>query len=180
MTTAMTLQRLADRQEIVDATLRYSRGVDRLDEESLRSAYHEDATDDHGTFQFSRCDDFVNTIIPLLRKGYTSTSHILHNQLIEFTDETTALGETYYTAVQVHDVDGELIQETCNGRYLDRFERRDGVGWRIAHRQVVLDSNTSQAVQPWRGTSDVSIIPHGRRDRSDPLYTLEASTSREA
>ena len=44
------LQNLLDRQAILDCLNRYNRGVDRCDEELLLSAYHEDATECHGTF----------------------------------------------------------------------------------------------------------------------------------
>jgi hypothetical protein len=169
MAKADILLELADRQEIRDATLRYSRGVDRLDAEMIRSAYHEDAVDDHGTIK-ARRDEFIAAIVPLLRDGYSSTSHMLHNQLIELEGDV-AYSETYFTAVQVHSVDGENVQETVNGRYLDRFEQRE-VGWRIAHRRVIVDSNTSCTVQPWRGSSNIALMEHGKRDETDALYGL--------
>jgi hypothetical protein len=52
------------------------------------------------------------------------------------------------------------------GRYLDRFERRDGE-WRIAHRKVIFDSMRS------RPSQEVPIKPNwirGQRDSSDPIY----------
>ena len=39
-----------DRQAIVDCIHRYARGVDRADDELLRSAYHPDAVEDHGAY----------------------------------------------------------------------------------------------------------------------------------
>ena len=43
-------QQLADREAIRECVLRYSRGVDRLDVEQMKSAYWPEATDDHGRF----------------------------------------------------------------------------------------------------------------------------------
>ena len=43
-------------EAIRQAALRYCRGVDRLDAELMRSAYHDDATDDHGVFVGSAAD----------------------------------------------------------------------------------------------------------------------------
>ena len=56
-TTASTTDReaaideLLAKQEIRDALMRYSRGIDLLDLELVKSAYHPDAYDDHGTFK---------------------------------------------------------------------------------------------------------------------------------
>ncbi|HJY93624.1 MAG TPA: nuclear transport factor 2 family protein, partial [Streptosporangiaceae bacterium] len=45
-----TVAEAAAAEAIRQAALRYCRGVDRLDAELMRSAYHNDATDDHGVF----------------------------------------------------------------------------------------------------------------------------------
>ena len=44
------LAKLTDRQEILDCLTRYSRGLDRHDEQMIASAFHEDALDHHGDF----------------------------------------------------------------------------------------------------------------------------------
>ena len=44
---AQLVAELADREAIRDCLYRYCRGVDRCDEQMLRSAYWEDAYDDH-------------------------------------------------------------------------------------------------------------------------------------
>ncbi|MBT5754390.1 MAG: SnoaL-like domain-containing protein [Acidimicrobiaceae bacterium] len=46
--TEARLRALIDKDEIRDVLMRYGRGVDRLDEELLRSCYHPDSHDDHG------------------------------------------------------------------------------------------------------------------------------------
>ena len=45
-----TLERLADRADIIDCLHRYARGMDRLDRDLARSAYHEGAIDDHAGY----------------------------------------------------------------------------------------------------------------------------------
>jgi hypothetical protein len=59
-----TVGELKDRQDILDCLMRYSRGVDRLDRELLRSAYHPDAVDDHGMFAGGR-DAFVDWVVDM-------------------------------------------------------------------------------------------------------------------
>ena len=47
----MTLDDLIDREQIRDVIYRYARGVDRRDYELVRSCYHPNATDDHGSYK---------------------------------------------------------------------------------------------------------------------------------
>ena len=49
-TKAAIIQRVIDRQEITDVLMRYSRGVDRIDIETLAKCYWEDALEDHGIY----------------------------------------------------------------------------------------------------------------------------------
>jgi SnoaL-like domain len=44
------LRDLRDRQDILDCINSYGRGLDRLDADLIRNAYHADAIDQHGTF----------------------------------------------------------------------------------------------------------------------------------
>ena len=73
--------------------LRYCRGVDRLDAELMFSAYHEDATDDHGVYVRSArglCDRVVES-----HRRYDATMHCVLNHAIEVVDERHATGEVY-------------------------------------------------------------------------------------
>jgi hypothetical protein len=54
------------------------------------------------------------------------------------------------------------------GRYVDLFERRDGV-WRIARRRGVNEWIRYEAADD-RGFFDRPDRERGRRDRSDPVY----------
>jgi hypothetical protein len=72
---------LAER-EIERVLLRYCRGIDRLDEDLIRSVYHDGATDDHGVYQGDG-KAFAAFIVPLLRDAYRATMHAIHNCLIE-------------------------------------------------------------------------------------------------
>ena len=162
------VQALVDKQAILEVIYRYCRGADRLDAELMRSAYHDDGFDDHGHIKASR-DEYVETVMGVLRERYLSTSHTIGNVLVEL-DGDTARSEAYYIAVHTHEPDGVLTQDTVYGRYIDRFERRDG-RWAIAHRAVVIDSYNSDAVRPWRLYSDLSRMLRGRRDRDDLAYS---------
>jgi len=161
------VQTLLDQQAIRDVGLRYCRGIDRLDLELVRSCYHPDATDEHGTFTGTR-DEFVEWVGRVLPR-FTGTMHMVANQLVEV-DGDTARSETYGTAYHHGEPPEDARRNFTTGfRYVDRFERRDGE-WRIARRV---------AVREWTHTVSADqqlIIPperdgrRGRRDRSDTVY----------
>jgi SnoaL-like domain len=110
--------------------MRYCRGVDRADEDLINSAFHADAIDDHGT---------PRPATKLARGVATGRQrqlmHFTGNVLIEL-DGDTAFVESYFISFSPHDEDGVTSTRTRAGRYLDRFERRDGE-WKIAYRRVV-------------------------------------------
>lgn len=156
------LRALLDRQEIFDCLLRYTRGLDRLDEELVRSAFHADGVDCHGPVSGSS-EQFLEWWLPL-QGSREATQHFITNHTVEL-DGDVAHAETYYVAVvkQTASDDAELFA----GRYVDRLERRDGE-WKIAVR-VVLPT--------WGATLDASQMKKvferkhtGSRDRSDPSY----------
>jgi hypothetical protein len=128
-TTPTTVEELLDRAQITDCLHRYARGVDRHDVELLRSAYHEDAIDDHGNFVGTR-DEFVEWVMQF-HADHVRHQHAISNITIDL-DGDVAHTETYYFVVlQYHDDTQPLAIN--GGRYLDRFEKRDGV-WAIAER----------------------------------------------
>ena len=158
---------LADRQAVVDVVLRYCRGIDRLDLELVRSCYHADATDEHGTFTGTR-DEYVDWVAGVLTR-FTGTMHVVANQLVEV-DGDVADCETYGIAYHWGEpLDDPRRNFTTGFRYVDRFERRDGT-WRIARRVAVREwTHVVPAEQQL-------VIPadrdgrRGRRDRTDAVY----------
>jgi hypothetical protein len=151
--------------EIRRCLLRYVRGVDRLDLELVRSCYHPDATDSHGSFVGS-VDDFLVWVERILRR-YDLTMHFLGGPLIEFDDVTHARVETYGMAF--HRVaSGPPERNLVTGfRFVDRFESRDGE-WRIAQRIAVTEWSRVDHEDSWWPVPDGML--QGRRDRTDPVY----------
>ena len=123
--TLAAVRQLVDRQAILDCLMRYSRGVDRFDEDLLRSVYHPDATDDHGEFVGSP-EEFIQWVVPLHNAGQISTQHHLTNHSCEL-DGDTAHTETYYLFTARN---RDETVWTAGGRYIDRFEKRNGE-WKI-------------------------------------------------
>jgi hypothetical protein len=164
---AMTdaVARLVDRAEIEDVLALYCRGVDRCDEATLAAVYHEDATDDHGTF-VGPAREFATWAVRGAQQYWHSSHHSVHNVLVEWLGDDVAHVESYVLAFNRRAGDRDAV-EVFAGRYVDRFERREGV-WRIAHRIARRDVDTLVGHQGWAGK-----IPEGARHPDDVLYRAE-------
>ncbi|MFF4371664.1 nuclear transport factor 2 family protein [Streptomyces sp. NPDC001594] len=155
-------------REIRIVLQRYCRGLDRLDAELLKSAYHEDAHDDRGVIR-GNAHAFVDQILPILRQAYTGTLHTLHGSTIEIDGDTAGV-ETYCTAYHYLERDGVKRVEQYAGRYVDRFERRDGA-WKIARRLVLNEWNLVQEVPLDPAEAQAGFNP-SLRDRTDASYQV--------
>lgn len=162
MTDSHAVQMLLARQEIADVIYRYARGIDRLDFEQVRACYHPDAYDDHGSMK-GNVDEFIAAASSFLTR-WTATQHFMGNMLIEIEGDL-ARAETY--AVAYHrreDAAGNGKDDVLGIRYVDRFERREGV-WKIAHRVVATEWRRVDPVVGARGRGEVGVW--GRRDGDD-------------
>lgn len=129
------LQNQKDRQEITDCLLRYCRGIDRHDKELMASAYHPDAVDQHG-FTTAVSDVFCEKAINMHAEIQTNHQHGISNVSLDI-DGDMAHGETYFYFW------GENLQGPpliAFGRYIDRFEKRDGK-WAIAYRVCITEKS---------------------------------------
>ena len=171
---------LQDRQAILDCLMRYSRGVDRLDRDLIVSAYHPDATDDHGMF-VGGPEAFADWVVDMHSRTHVSHQHCLFNHTCELRG-TIAHTETYYMFVGMNRTAPPLAMS--GGRYVDRFEKRDG-RWAIADRVCVRDWAPVDVVPDLHDPSTLTAIngalpqpviqfmrdaPAASRDRLDPSY----------
>jgi hypothetical protein len=159
-----TVRRLLAENEIRRVLYDYCRGVDRLDPDLMQSIYHEDAQDQHSLRFNGPGRDFADYIMESFpARGYTSTSHQVTQSRIEFADDDqSAFVESYYMAAHS---DGKTVSWML-GRYLDKFEARNGV-WKIANRRVVHDMNyLTEIVEAYPPANFLS----GAQGRSDPSY----------
>jgi hypothetical protein len=131
------LAELLDKQAIAEVLYRYCRGCDRADEQALRSCFHVDCQLRHGGFSGSATD--FCTLAMKIVTPLKACKHLLTNVLIQI-DGDVALCESHYLAYhrEVHRRRGEEEDHISGGRYLDRFERRNGE-WRIAQRVGLID-----------------------------------------
>lgn len=178
------------RQEIEQVISRYCRAVDRLDVELLKSVYHEDAVDDHGSFR-GNAHEFAEFIVDNIRKTTVYGFHTVTSSTIDVRGDVAA-AESYYIAYSRHAGGWEQVSEqfgeryataareagtldqeheyVAGGRYIDRFERRAGE-WRIARRQLTNEWNQCGPTTNIYDEGRVAAykLP-GSRDRTDPVY----------
>jgi hypothetical protein len=154
MDRADAIDRLIAKDEIVSALMRYCRGIDRRDEQLVRSVYHEDAVDEHGFGQrasgwelAARVDVSNGDSFPA---EWEATQHLIANILVEV-DGDRAASEAYFAALIRFSHDGRRYDNVASGRYLDCWERRGGP-FRIVHRNVVYDHiRTDEVLATWPG-----------------------------
>lgn len=163
---ADTLQTLLDKQALRDLVYTYCRACDRRDFRLLRTLYHDDAVDDHGSMFKGSADEFV-AWIPRVMASFESTVHSISNALF-IVQGTQAQGELYTTAY--HRTPGPEGREiVIGGRYLDRYEQRGG-SWKFLHRALAMDWCRSTPVDAEAYRELAAGAPAGRTDAADPSY----------
>lgn len=164
------LETIAIEREIHRALMTYFRGSDRLDLELMKTAYHPDAYDDHGTYKGG-----VDGLVEWIKERHATieqSMHIAGNFLVDIRGNQASV-ETYCILVQ-HEKTGcvnlatrkpSYRRFTFGVRYVDRFEERQGK-WKIAHRVVVWE---------WaqEDMGDLTMDPTwvtAKRSREDAVY----------
>jgi hypothetical protein len=129
----------------------------------LLSAYHADALDDHGAF-VGGVETFADHVFALHSTYQHRTQHHITNHSCEITGDT-ANCESYYIFRSLNRQ--APLHTNASGRYLDRFERRDG-RWAIAARICLVDiRNDHWAPTGFEGEAAYEPIA---RDRTDTSY----------
>lgn len=164
------LQEMLDEFALRKLVHGYCRAVDRGDIATLRGLYHQHAEDDHGAFSSGSVEDFLRTLVdarPYLRSmqhHITTTNFAISGDRAE--------GEIYSIATHTFVAGDGETELVIGGRYLDKYEKRDGV-WRFIARQIVTD---------WAHVHNLSTVdmshpmtratPVGSPGPDDPSYTF--------
>jgi hypothetical protein len=161
---------IISRQQIADLTMAYSRGVDRADESLLKSIFHPDSVVVSGAFN-GNGHEFATEICRLVLASFEQTFHSINNQWISVTGDT-AIAETYVIAAATMPDGAEKTDLLTGGRYVDRFERRDGV-WKFSERTFVSDwSRSDKSTRQMNEGMYAPLDLQGCRGKDDPIYTF--------
>jgi len=168
--TAQIQSELADREAIRECLYRYSRGVDRLDAEMVRSAYWPDAIDNHLDFT-GNAEEFIEWSFPIM-STMDQTMHMIANVLMRIDGDTADVESYFYGYHRINTPDGGKADVIGAGRYIDNFEQRDGE-WRIAKRLVQTDwFRQYPDSADWDAGMLGMQIELGGRHPADPSYRL--------
>ena len=173
------LQEMLDEFQLRKLVNSYCRAVDRGDIAHLRRLYHDDAEDDHGAFSTGLADDFLNELAAV-RPYIRSMQHNVTTINFAISGDT-AEGEIYTIATHTFVTGDRDVDVIVGGRYLDKYEKRDGT-WKFIERTIVTD---------WAHVNDPSSVDlshpitrdtlRGAPDETDPsreFFSLLSSYGR--
>jgi hypothetical protein len=162
------IQEILDKESIRELVYTYCRAADRHDNELMRTLYHEDAYDDHGSFFKGKAMEFLD-LLPEIQKSMGILHHNVTTHNIKLSG-TKAEGETYIIAFhQVLTEEGNY-DVLIGGRYFDEYEKRNDV-WKFSSRAVdadwvyVNDPSQVNLTHPMIEGADI-----GSPNKEDPSY----------
>jgi SnoaL-like domain len=168
MSNQTDLDALLAKEDIRTLSRQYMRGLDRLDADLLGSVFFDDARVDYGFYRGS-AQQFVEFAMRALRDHHAN--HHFIGQMSVDLEGDVAFGEIYFQAFHRLVDAGAEKDLFIAGRYVDRYERRNGI-WKIAFRAEVNDwartdaaaddffRSAPEALRGARGAADLS----SRRD----------------
>lgn len=129
------MERTSAVQDIINATHRYARGLDRFRPEEAIEAFTDDAYWDATAVGLERFEG-REQILEFFRRdaaGMSEQYHAITNHLIEFDDAETAHGTNYVLAEGKTASGGAIKAAALN----EDLYRASADGWRIAGRTIV-------------------------------------------
>lgn len=165
------IEALIAKDEIRDVLMRYARGVDRADGALLKSCYHLDAIEEHGSTYAGPAHAYVDGAIPRIR-AMGPMAHYICNINISI-EGAVAYVESYVLTFARITRGGATADTLTGGRLCDRFEKRAGA-WKVAHRKMTFDWNRDMAVrQGWclgMFNPEDPQMNHGKKSTDDLSY----------
>lgn len=147
---------LLDKQAVYEVLLGIARGVDRYDPELLSACIHEDALLDMGGETAIAGGTFAAAMKPPAAPPI-GRMHLVANPVISVSGDEASCESYIVSCQELSQGEGSETRLRA-GRYLDRFERRDGI-WKLIHRTMVDE---------WARTDAVKQAPIKGRHRGRP------------
>lgn len=166
---AAAIDQALSKQALHEINTAYCRAADRADDALLRSLWHADAKVSYGEYSGGFegfCEYWAG-----VRDHFEHLSHLIGTDYYEISGDR-AMGETQVARIEVVNRKAGTMDRMIGGRFLDRFERRDGV-WKLSGRAFVLDWNVNRPTTAiWDKGVFASLTTRGARAPDDPVYAL--------
>jgi hypothetical protein len=163
------IDRLQSLEAIRACLYRVCRGIDRVDADLLRSAFHPGAQIHYGKIYEGDVEEWIESAISH-QSTQSQRQHMIGNIYIVLQGDE-AVAESYELDRHKTPMGGEVRDLVLGARTLDRFARRDGE-WRIVERTKVMDWGRTIAADD--GVYQNSPLQKGRDDKTDASYQLLA------
>jgi hypothetical protein len=167
---------LWSKEAIRDLAQRYCRACDRADFVLLESVYHPGALDEHGFNRTLTAREFLDAV-PDMWGQMQELQHNVTNHIIDV-DGDYGEGEVYVIAYHRYTGEDGPTLLVSGGRYLDKYERREG-RWKIAHRRCVDDWSVVLPAPPaTENKFTEGGLERGCAGTADPSYAFFKSLAR--
>lgn len=163
---AKRVDELSSKEAIRECIYRVDRGVDRIDVELLRTAFHADAQVQWLSPAPVPVSEWLG-IFPEIQTKTRRAQHLIGNVLIDLNGDTANV-EAYELARHLTNMGEEWKDLVYSARYLDTFTRRDGE-WKIQSRLKIMD--WVRIIEGSDGAYDHATLK-GSRDAEDFSYKL--------
>jgi hypothetical protein len=161
------IDRLKSLEAIRDCIQRVCRGIDRLDADILRSAFHRGAKIDMGKIYVGDVEEWIPAAVAH-QKTQLQRQHMPGSIHIRI-DGDEAVAETYELDRHKTPMNGGFRDLVLGARTLDRLSRRDGE-WKIVERTKVMD--WGRMISADETVYVNSPLEHGGDDDADASYRL--------
>ena len=163
------LDRLITERQLLRLSYDFCRGVDRGDTALLETLYWPGAADEHGFNATNTARELIDAL-PVNRRALDETQHHVTTHAFEI-DGDRAEGEVYVVAYHRFTADDGPTVVVIGARFLDKYDRRDGI-WRISHRRAVESWSVKAPAPQDRGLDMVGRIPRAGIGADDPAHTF--------
>lgn len=157
------VQNVLAKQTLHELNMAYARAADRADAELMASIFHHDATVVTGSFNCAG-HDYATKVTDFIRQNLTRCFHSVANEWFDIRGDE-AVGESYVIAA----ITAGGIDTFTGGRYVDRYEKRDGT-WKIKHRVFVQDFSNAQPTSHQNTGLYAALSVQGKFGHQDPVY----------
>lgn len=166
---ARRLDELESKAAITNVLYQYARANDRADEAMLRDCFWPESTHKHGRFDGTSTDFATYALRVVTALKYAA--HHISNVAIEVRGDR-AFSECYYFAHHRRTIADSQNEEDAffEGRYIDFFERRNGV-WKIIRRRGLADF-TAAPIPANTPYANWPAGAHSEKAPADEYYTM--------